>query len=50
VCYSSTSCLNSTAVLEDLREPIEAGMITVSRAAQQADFPARFQLIAAMNP
>ncbi|MDQ3565834.1 MAG: YifB family Mg chelatase-like AAA ATPase [Pseudomonadota bacterium] len=37
-------------VLEVLREPIEAGMITVSRAAQQADFPARFQLIAAMNP
>ena len=37
-------------VLEVLRGPIEAGMITISRAAQQADFPARFQLIAAMNP
>lgn len=37
-------------VLEVLREPIERGAITISRAAQQADFPARFQLIAAMNP
>ncbi|NNF95596.1 MAG: YifB family Mg chelatase-like AAA ATPase, partial [Halobacteria archaeon] len=37
-------------VLEVLREPIESGQITISRAARQADFPARFQLIAAMNP
>lgn len=37
-------------VLEVLREPLEAGTITISRAAHQADFPARFQLIAAMNP
>ncbi len=37
-------------VLEVLREPIESGKITISRAAIQADFPARFQLIAAMNP
>ena len=37
-------------VLEVLREPLESGRITVSRAARQADFPARFQLIAAMNP
>ncbi len=36
--------------LEVLREPLEAGRITISRAAQQAEFPARFQLIAAMNP
>ncbi len=36
--------------LEVLREPIESGHITVSRAARQVDFPARFQLIAAMNP
>ena len=36
--------------LEVLREPMEAGRITISRAARQADFPARFQLIAAMNP
>ncbi|MGZ5199794.1 MAG: YifB family Mg chelatase-like AAA ATPase [Telluria sp.] len=37
-------------VIEVLREPLESGHITVSRAARQADFPARFQLIAAMNP
>jgi magnesium chelatase family protein len=38
------------SVLEVLREPMESGSITISRAAQQADYPARFQLIAAMNP
>jgi magnesium chelatase family protein len=37
-------------VLETLREPLEAGRITISRAAQQADFPAACQLVAAMNP
>jgi magnesium chelatase family protein len=37
-------------VLEVLREPLEAGVITISRAGQQADFAASFQLIAAMNP
>ncbi len=37
-------------VLEVLREPLETGMITISRAAQRANFPARFQLVAAMNP
>jgi magnesium chelatase family protein len=37
-------------VLEVLREPLESGHITISRAARQADFPARFQFIAAMNP
>ena len=37
-------------VLEVLREPLETGAITISRAARQADFPASFQLIAAMNP
>ncbi|MFN0160036.1 MAG: YifB family Mg chelatase-like AAA ATPase [Burkholderiales bacterium] len=37
-------------VLEVLREPLESGRVTISRAARQADFPARFQLIAAMNP
>jgi magnesium chelatase family protein len=37
-------------VLEVLREPIESGKVTISRAAQQAEFPARFQLVAAMNP
>jgi magnesium chelatase family protein len=37
-------------VLEVLREPLESGHITISRAARQARFPAHFQLIAAMNP
>ena len=36
--------------LEALREPLENGRITLSRAATQAEFPAQFQLIAAMNP
>ncbi|MDP1573483.1 MAG: YifB family Mg chelatase-like AAA ATPase [Coxiellaceae bacterium] len=36
--------------LEALREPLEAGVVTISRAAQQAQFPSRFQFIAAMNP
>ncbi len=40
----------SRHVLEVLREPMESGRITISRAAQQAEFPARFQLVAAMNP
>ncbi len=37
-------------VLESLREPLESGSITISRAACQAVFPAQFQLVAAMNP
>ena len=37
-------------VLDVLREPMESGSITISRAARQAEFPARFQLVAAMNP
>lgn len=37
-------------VLEVLREPIESGKITISRAANQAEFPSKFQLVAAMNP
>jgi magnesium chelatase family protein len=36
--------------LEALREPLETGCITISRAARRAEFPARFQLVAAMNP
>ncbi len=40
----------SRHVLEVLREPMESGKITISRAARQAEFPAKFQLIAAMNP
>jgi len=38
------------AALEALREPLETGRIVVSRAARQAEFPARFQLVTAMNP
>jgi len=37
-------------VLEVLRQPLETGVITISRAGRQADYPAKFQLIAAMNP
>ena len=37
-------------VLEMLREPLESGVIHVARAREQLTFPARFQLIAAMNP
>jgi magnesium chelatase family protein len=40
----------SRHVLEVLRQPLESGQVTISRAARQADFPASFQLIAAMNP
>ena len=38
------------SALEALREPLETGHITISRAARRAEFPARFQLVAAMNP
>jgi magnesium chelatase family protein len=37
-------------VLEVLREPLESGRIAISRAARQAEFPAAFQFVAAMNP
>jgi magnesium chelatase family protein len=37
-------------VLEALREPLETGRVSVSRAGQRADYPAAFQLVAAMNP
>lgn len=37
-------------VLEALREPLETGSVTVARARRRAEFPARFQLVAAMNP
>jgi len=36
--------------LDMLREPMESGGVAISRAARQVEFPARFQLIAAMNP
>ncbi len=38
------------AALEALREPLETGVVTIARAARRARFPARFQLVAAMNP
>ncbi len=38
------------AALEALREPLETGRIQIARAARQTEFPARFQLVAAMNP
>jgi magnesium chelatase family protein len=38
------------AALEALREPLETGRVHIARAARSAEFPARFQLIAAMNP
>ena len=37
-------------VLESLREPLESGRVAIARAARQVQFPARFQLLAAMNP
>ncbi len=38
------------SALEALREPLESGRITIARAARRSEFPARFQLVAAMNP
>lgn len=40
----------SRTALEVLRQPLESGVVTVSRAARQCEFPARFQMVAAMNP
>jgi magnesium chelatase family protein len=40
----------SRHALEVLREPLESGHVSISRAARHCDFPARFQLVAAMNP
>ncbi|MFZ5724404.1 MAG: YifB family Mg chelatase-like AAA ATPase [Pseudomonadota bacterium] len=37
-------------VLEMLREPLESGTVHIARSARQVEFPARFQLVAAMNP
>lgn len=38
------------AVLESLRQPLESGKVFISRAARQAEFPAGFQLVVALNP
>ncbi len=40
----------SRSALEVLRQPLESGTVTVSRAARQCEFPTCFQLVAAMNP
>lgn len=40
----------SRRTLEVLREPLESGTVTIARAARSVEFPARFQLVAAMNP
>ncbi len=40
----------SRQALEVLREPLESGVVTIARAARSSEFPANFQLIAAMNP
>ena len=40
----------SRHALEVLREPLESGSVSISRAARHCEFPARFQLVAAMNP
>jgi magnesium chelatase family protein len=40
----------SRTALEALREPLETGRVAISRLGRRIDFPARFQLIAAMNP
>ncbi|MGH8516428.1 MAG: YifB family Mg chelatase-like AAA ATPase [Panacagrimonas sp.] len=50
VLFLDEICEFDRGVLEVLREPLETGCITVSRALRKEDFPARFQLVAAMNP
>ena len=50
-CSFSTSCQSSTRdVLEALRQPLEDGRVAIARVGRAAIFPARFQLVAAMNP
>lgn len=40
----------SRSALESLREPLETGRVSIARASRRAEFPARFQLVAALNP
>ncbi len=50
-CCFSTSCSSfRAAALEALRQPLEDGRVVIARAALSVEFPARFSLIAAMNP
>jgi magnesium chelatase family protein len=48
VCYLMPEF--SRATLEALRQPLESGRVTVARANAHVTYPARFQLVAAMNP
>ena len=50
VLFLDEICEFDRRVLEVLREPLESGRVVISRAARQAEFPAAFQLVAAMNP
>lgn len=50
VLFLDEICECDRRMLEALREPLDSGRIHISRAARQAEFPAQFQLVAAMNP
>ncbi len=50
VLFLDETALFRSSVLQALRAPLESGKITLSRAGRQTTFPARFQLLAAMNP
>jgi magnesium chelatase family protein len=50
VLFLDELCEWQRGALEGLRQPLESGVVTISRAAGQSEYPARFQLVAAMNP